>query len=69
MFQIVFTHRAKRDLKKASFGVQDYIEQTCIVHLSENPYQYGVRLHGIFRNYWKYVFTYKGVYYRVAYHL
>ncbi|MEK9165307.1 MAG: type II toxin-antitoxin system RelE/ParE family toxin, partial [Patescibacteria group bacterium] len=67
MYQIIFTPRARKDLTKAPLGVQNFIKNTVIAELSADPYKYGIRLHGIFRDYWKYPFTDKGTHYRLVY--
>jgi mRNA-degrading endonuclease RelE of RelBE toxin-antitoxin system len=67
MYQIIFTSGARKDLKKIPEGAQDYLENICLPQLMNNPYQYGTTLHGIFKEYWKYTFTYKGVHYRIVY--
>ena len=69
MYQIIFTPSARKDLKKLSSGVQDYIENICLRQLGDSPHKYGTSLHGVFREYWKYTFTYAGVHYRIVYQI
>lgn len=69
MFQVDFSKPAKKDLKKLPFLVQNNIEQVYVPRLKLDPYACGQKLHGRFRECWKYKFNHQGVEYRIVYEI
>lgn len=66
MYQVHALKAVRKDLKKLSKKAADKIVSFGLPQISKNPYA-GLLLSGKFRNYWKYVFRYKGVSYRIVY--
>ncbi|MEA3463568.1 MAG: type II toxin-antitoxin system RelE/ParE family toxin [Patescibacteria group bacterium] len=68
MYQVHALKAARKDIKKLSRGAANKIVNIGLLKISENPYT-GLLLSGKFKNYWKYVFRYKGVSYRIVYQI
>ena len=68
MYQVHIIKAVRKDFKKLSKEAASKIVNLGLPKISENPYA-GLLLSGKFRNYWKYVFGYKGVSYRIVYQI
>jgi len=68
MYQVHTLKAVRKDLKKLSKEAANKIVNFGLPKISENPYA-GLLLSGKFRNYWKYVFRYKGMSYRIIYQI
>ena len=68
MYQVHTLKIVRRDLRKLSKPAAAQIVNFCLPQLSKNPYL-GVPLSGNLKGYWKYVFRFKGVSYRIAYQI
>lgn len=68
MYQIEYYSSVKKDLKKLDRPVLIFLKNEIFPGIKENPYQ-GKLLHGEFYGLRKYVFSFKGVAYRIAYEI
>lgn len=68
MYQLHTLKVIRRDLRKLSKPAAAQIVNFCLPQLSKNPY-FGVPLSGNLKGYWKYVFRFIGVSYRIAYQI
>ena len=68
MYQVHTLKVVRRDLRKLLKPAATEIVNFCLPKLSKNPYL-GIPLSGNLREYWKYVFRFKGVSYRIAYQI
>lgn len=69
MYSIQLSTSAKKDLKRLPAQVQDEIRHIHSHKIKDAPYQNGIKLTGGLKQYWKYVFRYKGASYRIAYEI
>ncbi len=67
MYSIKLSTSAKKDLRKLPSRVQEEIKYIHTQRIQDG--QYGIRLKGELKRYWKYAFQYKGVAYRIAYEI
>ena len=68
MYQIHTLKVVHKDLKKLSKQASARIVNFCLPKLANEPYS-GIRLSGNLRNYFKYVFKFQSVSYRIVYQI
>lgn len=68
MYQLHTLKSVHRDLKKLSKQASARIVNFCLPKLSRNPYS-GIQLSGNLNGYFKYVFKFQGVSYRIVYQI
>lgn len=68
MHQLHILKSSRRDLKKLSKQASARIANFCLPKLMRNPYL-GIKLSGNLNGYFKYVFKFQGVSYRIAYQI
>ena len=68
MYKIHTLKAVRKDLKRLSKQAAVRIINFCLPRLSKNPYC-GVPLSGNLKGYWRYVFKFQGVSYRIVYQI
>ena len=68
MYQIRILKAVRKDLRKLSKQSATKIVNLCFAQLSKNPHL-GIPLSGNLKGYWKYVFRFQGVSYRIIYQI
>ncbi len=68
MYQIHTLKAVRKDLRKLSKSAAAEMVDFCLPRLSENPHL-GAPLSGNLKDYWKYVFKFQGVSYRIVYQI
>lgn len=67
MYNLYTLKAVRKDLRKIIKPAIHKITHFCFPKIAKNPYKQGISLHGNLRNYWKYIFKYKGKEYRIVY--
>ena len=68
MYEIEFLKAVRKDIKRLSPQVREFIINNCLSKIQHSSRQY-LRLHGQLKGYWKYSVGLKGVTYRIIYQI